>query len=400
VEGEVIHALLGLLDERVAEQFPSEILRAPDLLQRLVDRHRAHRHRRVAQDPLARFVDMLAGGKIHDGVATPARGPDHLLDLRRDRRSHGRVADVGVDLGAEVAADDHRLEFGVIDVGRDDGPPARDLVAHEFRRDHLRQTRAKGFARMALVQIEIGDGLAAGVFADGDVLHLGRHHAAAGVVHLGHAGAVARAPRCRQGREAHARELRIGRAAAPVRRAGLGQGFRVASLGDPVLADGCQTLGQVDVGVGIRVDAGRVIDRQRRIGPRALRGVGVGQGDLAQRHAHIGPGTGNVDPARSRKRLGCFLRQAFGRGGDIGSGSAHGFLLVDRRRNRSADMRIHPPRSPDLPSAGGHAPRAAGSGSKGLSQPAAMRVPPGPLITTLAHGRNRDKYAVVQMKSG
>ena len=37
----------------------------------------------------------------------------------------GRVADVGVHLHQEVAADGHRLRLGMVDVGRDDGPPAR-----------------------------------------------------------------------------------------------------------------------------------------------------------------------------------------------------------------------------------------------------------------------------------
>ena len=39
-----------------------------------------------------------------------------------------RVADVGVDLDQEVAADDHRLALGVVDVRRDDRPAARDLA--------------------------------------------------------------------------------------------------------------------------------------------------------------------------------------------------------------------------------------------------------------------------------
>ena len=45
------------------------------------------------------------------------------------------VADIGVDLHEEIAADDHRLAFRVIDVGGDDGAPARHFVAHEFRGD-------------------------------------------------------------------------------------------------------------------------------------------------------------------------------------------------------------------------------------------------------------------------
>ena len=49
VDGEVVHALLGLLDQGVAEDLPGEVFGlAVDLFQRLVDRHRADRHRAVA----------------------------------------------------------------------------------------------------------------------------------------------------------------------------------------------------------------------------------------------------------------------------------------------------------------------------------------------------------------
>src|SRR5207248_7006240 len=75
-------------------------------------------------------------------------------------RRHGRVADVGVDLHQEVAADDHRLGLGVVDVGRDDGPPEGDLLADEFGLEP---------------------------FPNGDELHLRRDLAASGVVELGDA---------------------------------------------------------------------------------------------------------------------------------------------------------------------------------------------------------------------
>jgi hypothetical protein len=46
VDGEVIDALLGLFDQRVAEDFPGQVLGlAVDLFQRLVDRHGTDRHR-------------------------------------------------------------------------------------------------------------------------------------------------------------------------------------------------------------------------------------------------------------------------------------------------------------------------------------------------------------------
>ena len=117
MDGEIVDALLALLDQRVLEAFPVELDRiAVDLLQRLIDRHGADRHRRVAQDPFADVVDVAAGGEVHHGVGAPADRPHHLLDFFLDRGRDGRVADIGVDLHQEVAADDHRLEFGVVDV--------------------------------------------------------------------------------------------------------------------------------------------------------------------------------------------------------------------------------------------------------------------------------------------
>lgn len=65
----VVHALLTLLDHGVAVDLPGQLGRiALDFLQRLIDRHGADRHGRIAQDPLAGFVDVLAGGQVHDGV--------------------------------------------------------------------------------------------------------------------------------------------------------------------------------------------------------------------------------------------------------------------------------------------------------------------------------------------
>src|SRR5713101_5798980 len=133
MDGEVVHALLALLDQRVAVDLPVQLLDlAADLFQRLVDGHSADWYRRVADDPLARGVDVLAGRQVHHRIAAPADGPRHLLDFLIDRRGHGRVADVGVDLHQEVAADDHRLALGVVDVGRNDGPAASDFCPYKF----------------------------------------------------------------------------------------------------------------------------------------------------------------------------------------------------------------------------------------------------------------------------
>ena len=194
VDREVVDPLLGLLDQRVAEHLPRQLFGlAVDLFQRLVDRHGADRHRRVADDPLARLVDVLAGREVHHRVGAPARRPRHLLDFLVDRRGHRGVADVGVDLHQEVAADDHRLGFGVVDVVRDDRAAARHFVADELRRDDRRDRRAEALSRMLP-----GDDLrqrpqhflALQVLADRDEFHLRRHDAAARVVHLRDVGAV------------------------------------------------------------------------------------------------------------------------------------------------------------------------------------------------------------------
>ena len=51
-------------------------------------------------------MDIFSGGEIHDGVGTPAGGPDHLLDFFIDGRGDGRVSDVGIDLHQ------HKLDMG------------------------------------------------------------------------------------------------------------------------------------------------------------------------------------------------------------------------------------------------------------------------------------------------
>ena len=157
MDGEVIHALLRLFDERVPVNLPGQFLRfAIHFFQRLINRHGADGHGRVADDPFARLVDVLAGGKIHHRVRAPLRRPPHLLDFLLDARRDGAVADVGVDLHQEIAADDHRLGFGMIDVGGDDGATARDFVADKFRGDFAWDGRAERFAGMLVIEIICG----------------------------------------------------------------------------------------------------------------------------------------------------------------------------------------------------------------------------------------------------
>src|SRR3546814_5451767 len=93
----------------------------------------ADRDGRVADDPFAGVVDVAAGGEVHDGVGAPADRPDHLVDLGRDVGGYGGIADVGVDLDEEVAADRHRLGFRVVDVAGDDGAARSEEPTSELQ---------------------------------------------------------------------------------------------------------------------------------------------------------------------------------------------------------------------------------------------------------------------------
>ena len=63
VDGEVIHPLFGLLDQGVAEHFPSQVFsNAVNFFQRLIDGHGANRYGRITNDPLAGFVNVFTGG--------------------------------------------------------------------------------------------------------------------------------------------------------------------------------------------------------------------------------------------------------------------------------------------------------------------------------------------------
>src|SRR5699024_4330277 len=169
VHGHVVHALLGLLDDRVAEDLPGQILgHTTHLFQRLVDRHGADRNWGVAQDPFAGGVDVVTGGQVHHGVRTPTGGPAQLVHLLSDGAGDRGVADIGVDLGEELVTNDHRFGFRVVDVVRDDRP------AGGHRRAHL---------------------LDVAVLTQCDELHLAGDLAATGVCHLGDALALLGAQR-------------------------------------------------------------------------------------------------------------------------------------------------------------------------------------------------------------
>jgi len=332
MDGEVIDALLRLLDQGVAEQLPGQILgHAIDLFQSLVDRHGADRHRRVAQDPLPGLVDVLAGGQVHQRVAAPARGPGHLLDFLGNRRSDRRIADIGVHLDAEIAPDDHRLQLRMVDVGGDNRATGRHLAAHELRRDAVGDLRAETLPRMLLQQRGIfGTGaelVEALVLANRDVFHLRRDDALPRIVHLRDIAPRQGAARLADVLETQARQLRIMLTLAAELGTRAVKQFGIPALLDPGATHIGNTLEQVDLDRGIGKGAGGVIDGDRRVLLDAVRGWSVVLLDLAHADLQVFAAALDVDLAGTGEGLGDLARQTVGLLDEILGYGAHGWLL-------------------------------------------------------------------------
>src|SRR5207249_1579135 len=236
----------------------------------------------------------------------PARRPRHLLDLFADRRAHRGIADVGVNLHEEVAADDHGFGFRVVDIRGDDGAAARDLVAHELGRDERRNRRAEAMARMLPrhdLRKRLQHLVALDVLADGDELHLRGDSALARMVHLRDVGSDLGATRLAFERKAHPGERRVAEAHPPIRGGELGELGRVAALFDPARAQRGQPRADVDLRSRIAVWARGVVHDDRRI-LFGTEGSGrIRLGDLAHRHADIAARTRDVDLFRMGQRL-------------------------------------------------------------------------------------------------
>ena len=190
VDGEVIDPLLGLLDQRVLEHLPVELERvAVDLLQRLVDRHGADRDRGIAQDPGPDVVDVAAGRQVHHRVGAPADRPDQLFHLFGDAGADGRIADVGVDLHQEVAPDDHRLEFEVVDIGRQDGAARGRSRRARSPASRSRGSRPRKLSPSSIRRRAPAMGGPSQILAMGRIDHLLGDEARAGELVLGHGSA-------------------------------------------------------------------------------------------------------------------------------------------------------------------------------------------------------------------
>ena len=260
VDGEVVYALLALLNERVAEQFPRQVLGlAVHLLHGLIHRHRADGYRAVAHNPLARLVNVGTRGKVHQRIAAPLAAPHGLFHLLLNAGGRGGVTDVGVDFHQEVAADNHRLGFGVVDVGRQHGAAGGNFVAHELGRD---------------VGLDAQFG-AVHVFADGHVLHFRRNHALTGVVELRNLATLLGTQRQGDVLKAQGVERVVVAALAAVLRRNFGQALHATALQNPRLTQAGQTFFQVDVNVPVAVRTTGVVHINRRIGAFHASALGV-----------------------------------------------------------------------------------------------------------------------------
>jgi hypothetical protein len=238
----------------------------------------------------------------------------------------------------------------MIDVGGNDGAPARDLVAHEFRRDRLRERGAKGLPRVLPAQ-EIREGVHALVLANRDELHLRRDRAAARIVHLRHVPTGDRATRFPDQVESQLRQLRVSGALAAIMRGGARKFFGVVSLEYPRRPQRLQSPPDIDLHHRVRVRARCVVDEDRRIGlgtrsgptlsGRAGMKWRVRLADLAHRHADVGARARDVGLARVRQRLHCRLVNVRGRTQELGVGVHVRSMGMLRRRSDGGRIPSH-----------------------------------------------------------
>ena len=163
---------------------------------------------------------------------------------------------------------------------RDDGPAAGDFLTDELGGDEVGDAGAE-----ILAVADAGLGLlAAQVLADGDIFHLGRDDAGAGVFQLGHRTAGhASEDLVVRGVEARGEVAATGMAVVlGLDLARIGHGGDVAAVELPAGFDVRQAPLDVDGDGRVGIGARAVVNGHRR-----LIGAGVHR-DLAERHADVG----------------------------------------------------------------------------------------------------------------
>ncbi len=152
----------------------------------------------------------------------------------------------------------------MVDVGRDDGPAPGDLVAHEFRRDEVRDGGAEILAVGAPLGCPFGGAGAAEILPVRHVEHLLRDDAGAGEFELGDGLAGPAGQDLAGGRAG--RHQFVGRDIAVVLRpdAAPRHGGE-APPGEPRTAHRGQARRQIDPGLGVGIGSGRVVEPGRRL---------------------------------------------------------------------------------------------------------------------------------------
>src|SRR5208337_1717716 len=158
MDGHVVHTLLSLFFNHFKHYAGRQVFNPLHARNGFIDRYGADGDRRMAQNRFANFVNLPAGREVHHRVRAVVDRNVELLEFFFDVGADRRVADVGVDLAQRGHPDAHGLEFGMVDVGRNDHAAAGNLVADQLRRKFL---------------------------AAGDVVHFFADDSLAGVVHLG-----------------------------------------------------------------------------------------------------------------------------------------------------------------------------------------------------------------------
>ena len=244
-------------------------------------------------------MNVLAGGQIHDSIGTPVRGPGQFLHLFLNGGRQRGIADVGIDLYQEVAPDNHRLNFRVIDIRGNDRTPTRHLGTNKFRRDFLRQGGAERLATMLCAQCCLFARLhIAHVLADGDELHFRRNDALTRVMKLGDVMPCLGTTRRAQMFETQMRRAQILLTLFAVGGTDSRQNFAVPPLLDPGRAQRRQACPQVHFDGGVGIDARGVVYPHRRIGLTPALGQGVGKLNLAHGNQQISAGTLHIHLVR------------------------------------------------------------------------------------------------------
>ena len=133
VNGHVVDALFCLREDRVDNSLLVEVVGAV-FCDDFIDGDGSDGDRACGDDGGTDEVDVSARAEIHDGIRSVA---DRLVEFAffgLRAAGGGGVADIGVDLGQQLASDAHRDEVFVVDVGGDDNASVRNTLPDEFDR--------------------------------------------------------------------------------------------------------------------------------------------------------------------------------------------------------------------------------------------------------------------------